>query len=700
MSFVITFISFIPKSITIFEICMSEKLKKKLLLATMIISWTLFSVSCLDFHFKSPYDISETFANGIIQIFFSILVVSSYLFFRLTISWANTLNFTDLLRKVFITGLVTTLLAIGIRLFFYIFKDQSIVHNRLLIDSLYNVLVGLVIIYSTSTIVVWKRLILYQKSKELIHFCRFFQIALAGSLIYDFFGTSIQKPIAIIILSGFSIILIFNLKWIAYLNFKQKLKGVLFISLSVVYLYQFRESLYFFSEKQLVFDLSDQVFISGTFLFIFLYGIISVLVTLFNLPTSSVFEQKLKENINFRKLSQSIINKETQDQTYEMLLESSMGVAFAKNAWIETRNHQQSKIIPINIEETEIESIKDSCNSNAIKKIFSFQHPSEINTNINKFSGSLKHKNHRSILVFPIHVQDIQTGYLALLNDIRDAFNTEMINIIITFINQTNISLENITLLKKSLETERYKEQLKIAKTVQKSLLPLESFKNEHISMSAYYKSASEVGGDYYDMIQHAKTKFSMIIGDVSGKGTSAAFQMAQMKGIFHSLATQDISPKEFNKKANKVLSNCLSKGSFITTIFFNIDTSKQTIAFSRAGHCVPLFYSQLEKKVKNLTSDGMGLGILRNQLYNNYVYNNNITYDKEDILLIYTDGITEAKNKMGIQFDEERLKKSLNRHAHLSAVEIREEIINDLSYFIKETEINDDYTLVVIKFL
>ena len=121
--------------------------------------------------------------------------------------------------------------------------------------------------------------------------------------------------------------------------------------------------------------------------------------------------------------------------------------------------------------------------------------------------------------------------------------------------------------------------------------------------------AADEVGGDYYDILEYKKNHFGLIIGDVSGKGTSAAFQMAQMKGIFHSLAHQGVTPEEFNKKANIALSQCLDKTSFITATYFDINTEKNILHFSRAGHCPSLFYCKTADSVDYLKCDGMGLG-------------------------------------------------------------------------------------------
>ncbi len=663
--------------------------------------WLLFAGSDIYLLFIESYQMKVDFPKILPQAFFSGFVLFTFLYYRYEITKADSLNFTDLLWKVFITGLITTLLSLGIKLFFTVFANNSVVENPLTINFFYNILIGLTTIYMISTFVVWKQLILYQKSKNLLQLWTFFEAALFASLVLDLLGVKfldLQYNIALIVLSSFSLILIFNLKWVAYLNFKQKWKGILFILLSGIYLRHFFFYLINFpSTGTLTTDLFDRVFIIGLFAFLFTYAIISILVILFNLPTSSVFERKLQETIDFQKLSQSIPRGETNVQTYEILLESSMSAVFADAAWLEIKEEDEIHQVIRNLHENEIGDIKMKAHSTMIKKIITFDFDKE--TTHHKFSDKLRHPRFKSIIALPIYIKDKQVGFIVLLNGVTDAFNHEMVNIITTFVNQASISLENLALIKESLENERYKEQLKIAKNVQKSLLPEQLIVNDNFEIDAFSEAADEIGGDYYDILQHDDEKFSLIIGDVSGKGTSAAFQMAQMKGVFHSLASQKLSPANFNEQANMALSECLGKGSFVTATNFMIDFKKKSIEFSRAGHCPTLFYCATQDRVTFLSCDGMGLGIVRNSDYSKYVKSSSLNYSYGDIMLLYTDGITEAKNAEGEQFGTERLKKSFNSYTPQSPTRIKEGIESDLTDFLGGKRIEDDYTLVVLKF-
>src|SRR6185369_1664930 len=143
----------------------------------------------------------------------------------------------------------------------------------------------------------------------------------------------------------------------------------------------------------------------------------------------------------------------------------------------------------------------------------------------------------------------------------------------------------------------RYKEELKIAKTVQQSLLPTKLEQDKDFEISAFSASADEVGGDYYDTLRINDHLVALIIADVSGKGTTAAFHMSQMKGIFHSLAQNCIEPDEFMVKANRALVYCLERGSFISASFFLVNTQNKKVRYARAGHCPVLYYTAAKDK-------------------------------------------------------------------------------------------------------
>ncbi len=682
---------------------MSDKFITRLSFLGGVIFWLLFSVFDIYFLFIEKYEMNVNLSPVVPRIFFLLFIVSTFVYYRMKVTKAETVNFIDLLWKIFITGLVTTVGALIIRFFIYAFSATSLGQNPIMINLLYHGLIALIVIFLISSLVVWKRLILYQKSKNLLQLWNFFEYALIAALIFDLFGHDFKSQMymyVLIFVTGFSLILSLNLKWIAYLNFKQKLKSILFILLSGIYLYHFITTLISFKDTgHLIFDLYDNVFVIAVFIFCFLYTGISILVTLFNLPTSSVFEQKLKEAVDFQKLSQAIPRGQTEEQTYDILLESSMSAVFADAAWLEIRTpeHPDGIFYLREIKHSQIADVKEHIPAGAINDIINFNTGKLIPSS--KLVGHLKKTDFRSIIALPVMVKGEQLGSLVLLREMADAFNRDLVDIIVTFVNQASISIENFLLLSDALENERYKEQLKIAQEVQKSLLPESLISNKSFDICAFSQAAEEVGGDYYDLLELEPGNYGLIIGDVSGKGTSAAFHMAQMKGIFHSLALTDVRPGEFIKRANKALSACLEKRSFITASYFWIDTNATSLEFCRAGHVPALLYKSGSKKIDLLEDSGMGLGILRNSDYNKYVQSKTLPYERGDVLVLHTDGITEAKNQRNQQFGIEKLIEALAKYTDGSATQIKDGIIRELERFLGGVKLDDDYTLVIVKF-
>src|SRR5690606_189336 len=131
----------------------------------------------------------------------------------------------------------------------------------------------------------------------------------------------------------------------------------------------------------------------------------------------------------------------------------------------------------------------------------------------------------------------------------------------------------------------------------------------------------------------------ALIIADVSGKGTTAAFHMSQMKGIFHSLAQDCIEPAEFMSRANQALIHCLERGSFISAIIFLVNTTTRVIRYSRAGHCPVLYYRAATDTVEYFKDKGVALGMIRNNSYRNFVQTSEFTFDSGDVMVLYTDG-------------------------------------------------------------
>lgn len=685
---------------------MRTKALTRLLFIVTGISWVALLFTDLSVVFSVKTNIQPDMPFWLPGLLFNIFLIGLYYYYKLKIDRDEILNFVDLLWRVFATGLIATVVSLVLRLIEFLPGTSKLAGHFLYLEITYLITMPLMAGFLLMCFTAWKRLILYQKSKWLLRLWQVFEYGLLASLIYN----SISLPelswlydvlLAVFVVVG--LVLSANTKWVAYLNFKQKWTSLLLLLLSIFYLIY----LFYTSNSQIVAAFNDErgiidhryhLFFLSVFIFVVMYCSFSFLVILFNLPTTSVFEQKLEEVVNFQRISQSIQTEQSEESVYNILLETSVSTVFADAAWLEIKNNEHDhRLYTYRISEKEASDIINHLKNNHVTGIL--DQGQDKTKNLSKHLGSLRGARFRSILAFPIYVKGENIGTLALLKELSDGFNKEMTKIVSTFANQAGISIENFRLMEEALQSERYKEELKIAKMVQKSLLPQLLEKDNDFEMAAFSESADEVGGDYYDTLRVADNEVSLIIADVSGKGTTAAFHMSQMKGIFHSLAQNCIKPEEFMARANNALTKCLERGSFISATFFVIDTTEKVIRYSRAGHCPVLYYSAATDTAEFLKDKGVALGMVRNTSYSNFIGANVVTYRPGDIMVLYTDGITEAKSSKGEEFGYDRLLESVLKVRNKTAKEIQDHLINQLYEFSGTENINDDYTTLIVKF-
>jgi len=675
----------------------------RLLFLSASISWLGLLFTDISVLFSSTNNIPSGIPNWLPNLLLSAFILSVFYFYRYRIERDENLNFVDLLWKVFATGLIATVISLAFRLFMFLLDGSALKSNILVIDFIYLLNLGLLTGFILCAYSVWKRLILYQKSKFLMRIWRIFEGTLLLSLIYNAFDLPMPSWLnttLLVFLLLLSLFLAGNMKWVAYLNFRQKWTSLLLLLLSFFYLGYYFYTVQISAESLALKtpdfnDFRDNILISAVMVFILIYGVFSFLVILFNLPTTSVFEQKLEEVVNFQRISQSIQTEQNEESVHNILLESSVSTVFADAAWLEVKsNNKQQRFYTYKITESEAQKIQSQIKAHQVKGVF--DQGSDKTKNIKK---ALNNSPYKSILAYPIIVKGESIGMLVLLKELPEGFNREMTKIVSTFANQAGISIENFRLMEEALQNERYKEELNIAKKVQKQLLPNSLEGDNCFDIAAFSESADEVGGDYYDTLRINEHKIAIIVADVSGKGTSAAFHMSQMKGIFHSLAQQEIKPDEFMMMANNALAYCLERGSFITALFFIIDNQTRTVQFARAGHCPILFYNAEKSMMQFSKEKGLGLGVVKGKEYRKYIYSNEYKFSEGDLMVLYTDGITEARNKKGEEFGMDGLFIAVEAKKEATPKQIQEHVISELYSFSGGDQIDDDYTVMVIKF-
>jgi serine phosphatase RsbU (regulator of sigma subunit) len=267
--------------------------------------------------------------------------------------------------------------------------------------------------------------------------------------------------------------------------------------------------------------------------------------------------------------------------------------------------------------------------------------------------------------------------------------------------NSMTASVED--LLRQKAEKDRLEQELKVARDIQMSLLPQGPVRIPGLALTGYCEPAREVGGDYYDFFQIDDQRLGVLIADVSGKGTSAALYMAELKGLMLSLSQRHRSPRALLIDANRILARQLDPRSFITMTYAVIDLEARTLTHARAGHC-PLLHlpsgSNGAGQVRTLTPDGLvlGLQIDNGETFNQLLEEVTTPLAAGDLFVLYTDGVTDATNDTGEWFGEQRLAAFIQAHGALPFEALRERMRREVDAFAGAQAQHDDMTWVLVR--
>jgi serine phosphatase RsbU (regulator of sigma subunit) len=278
------------------------------------------------------------------------------------------------------------------------------------------------------------------------------------------------------------------------------------------------------------------------------------------------------------------------------------------------------------------------------------------------------------------------------------AFQQEDLDFLGVVAKQAAVAIENAFLYEELAEKERMKHELAIARRIQLASLPQSTPTIEGLEIAGASHPALEVGGDYFDYLNGEAGKITIIVGDVSGKGTSAALYMSKVQGILRSLHAFKLSPKELFVRTNHLLCNDLEKSSFVTAITGAFEPKVRKLTLARAGH-LPLYqYRAASRDVVTITPRGLGLGLEATDIFSSEMEERTLTYQPNDVFVFASDGVTEAENQSGGQFGEENLVRLIAEYSKEDAINILGQIVQAVQSFAAGGEQHDDQTLVIVK--
>ncbi|MDR9417989.1 PP2C family protein-serine/threonine phosphatase [Gracilimonas sp.] len=244
---------------------------------------------------------------------------------------------------------------------------------------------------------------------------------------------------------------------------------------------------------------------------------------------------------------------------------------------------------------------------------------------------------------------------------------------------------------------QRLKQELSIAREVQQTFLPSKIYRLPGIDIAGVCIPAQETGGDYYDMIPLGEKRTALAIGDVSGKGIQAAFYMTFTKGVLHSLSTLILSPVELLNQLNRLFNENATRGTFISMIYGILEADKRQFTYARAGHN-PMLVVRANGDTEWLKPDGVGIGVTKGDKFIRNTKEDTLKLDEGDVVIMYTDGITEMLNSGKGFYGENRLEKLVKGIRTASSEKILEIIVEDVKDFKGVAKQHDDMTLVIIK--
>ena len=341
----------------------------------------------------------------------------------------------------------------------------------------------------------------------------------------------------------------------------------------------------------------------------------------------------------------------------------------------------------------------DESNSEVIQKIFLTKEPLFVDSNQHpddlKIGNTDRYKT-KSFISIPVFFEEEMKGILSVTDKInKKSFEKHDLKLLMILVSQ-------ITEVYKSMiareEKEKYKllqRDLNIAGKIQKfSLIDIPE-ELHGMQLAKSYVSSKEIGGDFYDIIYHKDGFYSFVIADVAGKGIPAALYMELSKTIISAEITKIISPSKSMNSCHTILQTKFEPLMHVEVMILQIDFFDSKIRYSSAGHNRQIYYNSQTKEIELLRAKGVPLG--SKLKFNNFELIER-DFNTGDIILLYTDGITECFNFKKEMFGEERLISIFMENISMSPEFIKNKIVESVDDFRQMVELSDDYTLLIIK--
>ncbi len=492
----------------------------------------------------------------------------------------------------------------------------------------------------------------------------------------------------------------FRLGWLNFLNRRQKLTlfwgGLILVPIEWLLYVKYHSS-----NPAALFSPVLGRFVDLGFLFLSIYISMAFIALISRLPTATLLDRQYKQLSSLHSLSRAISSEFDLTRLAETTVDLALQVTEADSCWLtladgpgEPEHLAAARhLTPEELATGVPPPVAVWALAQVQPKLINQVGKSSLNVALNVWKRDVG-----SIIAVPLKSGEEAVGCLYVAKHIEYGFEQDDLDMLRAFSDQVVIAIRNARLVESSLVRERLEEELRIAHDAQMKLLPKKMPQLPGLAVEAVCITANEVGGDYYDFFPIDDHRLGLVIGDVSGKGASAAFIMAELKGIMEALAPKHDSPKALLLAANETLYHNIDRNIFVSLIYGIIDTRDRLLRLCRAGQCPILLASSAVAEVQILEPPGMGLGLDGGAAFAGAIEELQVPFQSGDTYLFYTDGAIEARNPRGEEFTEIRLVALFQHHHQQCPREIIDRLVAEIDAFVGSARSHDDLTFVVLK--
>ncbi len=605
-------------------------------------------------------------------------------------------------------GRILTITLVGLLggiLLMLIFSDGASQEPSGMFEAIIMNLVGAAFLYIAVETVLFIYFALYiRRHEKTKKFCKILAIGTLVIYILVLLGKMAQdvnNPLASI--AGFVLCIMLLLtigrtKWIALLT-KQEKKKLVWQSALGFFIFTFF-SVDCFTDHITQIPKSIDYFLFGSssivgvaMMFSAIYSARLFFPALVALPTASAVDRRNSEVSSLTHLNRIIAETIDFDMLIENLTQRSLEVSRATSAWCELYSLEGERTIA-SLKYINKEQIDWLYSFPPFEKLISQATGTILIESFDEYEELAQLASYpkpiaRSLIVVPLYEGLSKIGALIVLNTQSFGFENDDLNVLSSFGDNISVALKNARLIRESISHERIQHEIQVARQIQNKLLPQKIPVISGYDIAPFSLPATEVGGDYYDVITLRDGKIAIFMGDVSGKGVPAAFYMAELKGVVLALAQEVRGARDFLCKINATMFGNIERQTYITLSCVVIEPDSPKISLARAGH-MPFLVKQ-HGGVSVVTPRGLGIGLAKSEIFDGLLEEYFLDLSVGDACFLFTDGLSERQNSQDKDFGYEPILDILRSPSAESAQMIIKEVMKAVEYHAGSCPQHDD---------